>query len=142
MSGFAVLQSIVEQLVTLETAPYLVGVLALGVGAFLWGRDRHTQSQRRVIAASIALWACIPASIMVAAIFHYSGPNDLRGVSYNEAAAVAVASIAAIAAFGSIALLAIGNGVRFNLAASGAGLVFAQFWVWLVSGCAVVGVCT
>jgi len=141
MTILGVLQSIVGELVNLETAPYVAGVVGLGLFAFFWRWRHHSPKQRRLIATSLWLWLCIPASIALGAIFHFSGPEDLRGVTYAWPAAIGVLALSVLALVGSTTLLVLSKGARSNLAASGAGLIFAQLGAWLVSGCAIVGRC-
>lgn len=141
MSGLEVLQAIVLEFANSKTVAYVVGMLALSAFCFFWRRNRHTRPQRRVVLVSLSLWLCIPASMLLAAAFHFSGPDSLRGIEFSQVAALLVASMLVLVFLGSLLLLVLGKGVRPNVLASSVALVFAQFWVGLVSGCAIVGRC-
>jgi hypothetical protein len=80
-------------------------------------------------------------SVATGALFHFSGPDSLRGAVFNEPAAFFINSMFPLALVGTIILLSVGKGVRLNVAVSGTSLLFAQLFVWLISGCAVIGVC-
>ncbi len=52
-----------------------------------------------------------------------------------------VAGLSGFTVLLTVVLLVLGYGVRLNLAANSAGLLTAQWWAWLLSGCAIVGRC-
>jgi uncharacterized membrane protein len=133
--------AIFSQLVNAKTAPYVATIFALVLLSFLWRYKARSKRQHQIVAVALLLWLVVPASVTAGALFHYSGPDNLRGVAFNEPAAIFIGAMFPLALIGTIILLAIGKGVRLNVAISGALLLFAQSCVLLISGCAVVGVC-
>jgi hypothetical protein len=141
MTVLGVFVAILSQLFNAQSAPYFAIILVALLFSFFWRYKTRSRRQHQIVFASLLLWLVIPMSVATGALFHFSGPDSLRGTVFNEPAAFFINSMFSLALVGTIILLSVGKGVRLNVAVSGTSLLFAQLFVWLISGCAVVGVC-
>jgi len=141
MTFMEVFAAIFSEFLYVEMMPYVVVVLVVPVVAYLHGRERRTTRQRRVVLVSVLLWLAVPVSGIIGAAFRFSAASNLRGDDFNQLGAMLSASILPTVAVASIFLIAVGSGVRANVAGLTLPLLFAQFWVSIIAGCAIVGVC-
>ncbi len=142
MTFLDVLGAIVAQFLHAEILPYAVvvtGVLVLGA---LWKRGNRTERQRKVVLASFLLWLSVPITALLGAAFHFSGPPQERGVTFNEVAAMLTASILPLVVLSSVVLVIFAKGVRLNVIGITGSLVFVLFWFSFLAVCAIVGMCT
>lgn len=112
----------------------------LGVFALLHRRHLRTPKQRRLVVAALLLWCLVPASLLLGAAFAFSGQAQVRGIEFNEPAALTVWFSFGFAVVGAVVLVALGRGVRLNVLAAVCPLIPLLGIVCFSAVSAIVGV--
>lgn len=141
MTILEVFAAIYSELLFPEAIPYALAALAFSAFSWFWHRSFHSSKQRQAIHIAMLLWLLNPITALIGAIFHFSGPTASRGVTFNEPASFAVGALLLLCAILGIVLVSVARGARINVVAAIVPVLFVQFWVSLISGCAIVGVC-
>jgi len=142
VTTFDAFTAIYSALLSPQAIPYALAALALTAFAWFWRRSFHSSKQRLAIHLALSLWLLGPVAALIGAVFRFNGPAASRGVAFNELASNAVGALLIISVVLGIGLILFAKGARINVAAAIVPVLFVQFWVSFVSGCAMVGACT